>query len=64
MSTDRATDHPTAFATTPEQRVRELRHEAVRRAIDWILLGFPDAAERVMSDCLVNQARISGIHLD
>lgn len=55
---------PTTFATTPEQRVRELRHEAVQRAGRWIRLGYPEDAQRVMTECLATQARISGIHLD
>jgi len=54
----------TLFSTTSEQRVRELRHEAVERALGWIRLGFPDGAQRVMTDCLITQARISGIRLD
>jgi len=51
------------FATTPEQRVRELRNEAVHRATAWIRLGCPADARRVMNDCLAAQARISGIRL-
>lgn len=49
------------FATTREQRVRELRHDYVRRAIEWLRLGSRDEALLLMLDCLRAQARISGI---
>lgn len=53
-----------SFATTREQRVRELRREAAQRALGWIRLGAPEDALRVMHECLANQARISGIHVN
>jgi hypothetical protein len=57
-------DPSAAFVTTPAQRVRELRHESVHRALALLEDGRPDDARRVMGDCLLTQARVSGIRLD
>lgn len=53
-----------SFATTREQRVRELRREAAQRALGWICAGAPEDALRVMTECLATQARLSGIRAD
>lgn len=55
------TDNSRSFATTPEQRIRELRRENVEVAVDFLTTGYPHAAEQVMAECLEKQMRVAGI---
>lgn len=54
----------TDVATTPEQRVPELRHSGVRLTMELLLDRRPTAALRVLLASVEQQARLEGIRAD
>lgn len=51
-------------ATTAEQRVPQLRHDGVQRAVRLLVAGDRDTALAVLLDSVWMQARLSGIRCD
>lgn len=52
------------YATTPDQRIDELRHSGVRLAVELLVDGDAGGSQRVILQSVEQQARIAGVRCD